>query len=414
VSLSNDGAVVGFSSSAQLLDSIDSNSFADAYVHESAFGPAMSATIASQNPATLAGGNGAILRVAWSEAVPLGGTILRIFSPSLLSVPSHVSVPAGRTEALIQVVANHPSSEQVIKVRIVNRDVEALVPVTIKPLLKSVDFVSPQIGGSQVTQANVVLNGPAGAGGATVSLSSSNPSLLQVPANVTVLPGQTSRGFAATVGTVNTNQYVTVTARLLGYTFTRQVTISLWISSLVPTVPSVIGGNPTAARVFLVQPAPAGGLVVNLSKNSAKLSMPTTVTVPAGSKVASFSISTGPVTSTTATTVYASYGGYSRAAAITLEPNTVASLMLSPMAVKGGNASLATVTLISKAATGGVSVALTSNSPKATLPSNIAIPAGSQSKTFYVLTQPTTTAVTATITASLHGVTRVQSLTINP
>src|SRR5208282_1195432 len=65
-------------------------------------------------------------------------------------------------------------------------------------------------GGNSVS-GNVTLSAPAPAGGATVALSSSNPAVAAVPANVVVPGGATTSGFTVSTTAVNFNSTVTIT-----------------------------------------------------------------------------------------------------------------------------------------------------------------------------------------------------------
>jgi hypothetical protein len=70
--------------------------------------------------------------------------------------------------------------------------------------------VSGTTGGNNIS-ATLFLNGNAPAGGASVKLSSSNPSAAQVPASVTVPAGQGFQGFTITTSVVTADTPVTIT-----------------------------------------------------------------------------------------------------------------------------------------------------------------------------------------------------------
>jgi hypothetical protein len=82
---------------------------------------------------------------------------------------------------------------------------------------------------------------------------------------------------------------------------------SLFDSAATPTAPSavlgvlfglsitptgVMGGTPVTGIIGLTGPAPLGGLLVSLSSNSGVVTLPATVTVPAGADRATFPITT--------------------------------------------------------------------------------------------------------------------------
>jgi hypothetical protein len=82
---------------------------------------------------------------------------------------------------------------------------------------------------------------------------------------------------------------------------------------------SMRSGNTSQGTVTLSGPAPAGGAVITLqSSNTALASMPSSVTVPAGTTSTSFIVSTIPIETTTTINITATFNGVSRSAALTL------------------------------------------------------------------------------------------------
>lgn len=92
------------------------------------------------------------------------------------------------------------------------------------------------------------------------------------------------------------------------------------LNSLSVSPSSLVGGNPSSGSVVLSGAAPAGGAVVTLSDTSSAVSVPGSVTVPAGATSASFNVSTVAVTAATTASVSASYAGEVRTAALTVNP----------------------------------------------------------------------------------------------
>ncbi|HZH97376.1 MAG TPA: hypothetical protein VEX38_00265, partial [Fimbriimonadaceae bacterium] len=83
---------------------------------------------------------------------------------------------------------------------------------------------------------------------------------------------------------------------------------------------TVKGGTSTSGVVTLSSPAPSGGAVVPLSSSSSYVIVPSSVTVPAGSTSATFTIATKQVGGTYSRVIYASRNGVTRTAAVTLTP----------------------------------------------------------------------------------------------
>ncbi|MDQ6623788.1 MAG: FG-GAP-like repeat-containing protein [Verrucomicrobiota bacterium] len=94
-------------------------------------------------------------------------------------------------------------------------------------------------------------------------------------------------------------------------------------------------------------------------------------------------------------------------------PVTVSTLSLSPATVTGGNSATGTLTLSAAVQTATV-VAVSSNNAAATVPTSVTVPAGASSASFTITTAQVSIATSAIITATLNGVARSASLTINP
>ena len=181
--------------------------------------------------------------------------------------------------------------------------------------------------------------------------------------------------------------------------------------SLSPT--TVAGGATSTGTVTLGVAAPTGGAVVTLtSSNTADATVPASVTVAAGATTATFTVSTVSVTAATSATITATYNGISRTASLTVNPNTVKSVSLSPTSVAGGASSTGTVTISSAAPAAGQVVLLSSSSSSATVPATVTVASGATTATFTVSTTAVTASTTATITSAIGSSSATASLTI--
>ena len=220
-----------------------------------------------------------------------------------------------------------------------------------------------------------------------------NPPIVATPtlvmASVTV---SDTRG-----GTAQNSTYLTVTP-------SNSSGIVAASAAVNPT--SVASGSSATGTVTLSGAAPDGAIVSLSSSNPSIASVPATVIVPSGANTANFQISTVYVTSTTSLTISASLGGVTRNASLTvLQPQvTVSSVTASPATIGGGNSTTGTVVLTGSAPTGGVVVALSSNSPSvASVPANVTVPAGATSATFPITTHALNSPTSVTISASYAG-----------
>src|SRR5215471_1125128 len=185
------------------------------------------------------------------------------------------------------------------------------------------------------------------------------------------------------------------------------------LNSISVTPLSAIGGQSITGMVSLTGPAPASGASVNLSSASSAASVPSTVTVPANATSANFSVSTAAIGVTTIGNITASFSGVTKTVNITIQPAGLSSLTLNPSTVSGGSTVVGKVTLTGPAPTSGMAVTLTSNkSAQAQVPSKVIVPSGASSATFNITTTSVSRKSLVTITASLGGVTKNASLTL--
>ena len=117
---------------------------------------------------------------------------------------------------------------------------------------------------------------------------------------------------------VNDGSATAASARLSGCTVSTPSSASLSTLNLNPT--AVVGGNSATGTITLTSAAPSGGLPVSLSSNNtAAATVPASVTVPAGSTSATFTVSTNSVSNSQSSTIIASAGGIIRSATITVQ-----------------------------------------------------------------------------------------------
>ena len=125
------------------------------------------------------------------------------------------------------------------------------------------------------------------------------------PGAYTVAP--TSAGFFYSPASKTIN---ITTANATGIAFAALSTPIAVTSLTLSPWNTIASGVTTTATATLNQPAPAGGITLNLSTSTTKpAKVPATVTIPAGSTSASYSVQTSGVTSPTATTLIATYQG---------------------------------------------------------------------------------------------------------
>jgi hypothetical protein len=178
---------------------------------------------------------------------------------------------------------------------------------------------------------------------------------------------------------------------------------------------SVSGGAGATGLVTLGGPAPAGGAVVALSSNSSAATPPPSVTIPAGSTSASFSIATTALAAVTQATLSAVYAGSTRTATLQVNPAPPSlTVTLMSNTVTGGVRVIARVKLGATPASSVVITLASSNAAAASTPASVTIPGGATSTTFVIRTAPVASATGVAISASLAGATGSATLRVLP
>ena len=262
------------------------------------------------------------------------------------------------------------------------------------------------VGLGQSASYTVILDSAAPAGGTTISLSSTNPSVVSVSATAFVPQGATQPTTQPTVTGLNVGS-AQINASASGYTSASPQTVTVTATmSFTPATLSVAAGTTQNATLTLSGPAPTGGLTINLlSGNTSVATVPSSVTFAAGATTVAVPVTgvgTGSATITASTTApnipstTLSVTGTSGGGMILLPANT--SVVL-------GQSVAFPITLPSAAPVGGVTVTLSSaNSSLATVTSSVTIAAGATQP----VTQPQVTGVNlgaVNINASAPGYT---------
>jgi hypothetical protein len=196
-----------------------------------------------------------------------------------------------------------------------------------------------------------------------------------VPASVAVPAGQRTASFPIGTSSVTATTNVRISATFNGTSTAADMTLFPLLAQ-VSFSGNVPGGTPATGTVTLNGAAPSGGTVVSLSSgNTSLVTVPASVTVPAGQTSVDFTANTQPVTLTTGVNVSASASGTTVSTTVFLVVSrAVSSVTLSPSTVVGPASSTATVTLRAAAPSGNAVVELTSsNSVFATVPFSVVV-----------------------------------------
>jgi hypothetical protein len=294
-------------------------------------------------PATTTGASGSVQGTVEIASTASFDQFLQVRSnnPAVLPFLSgSVMIPAGSTRGAIQILPRSVSQTTVVTISVSGGGTTLSADLTVNPdatpppapTLSSFAVNPTSVPGGNPATGTVTLPTAAPSGGTIVTLSSNLPNAASVPSTVTVPAGATSVIF-----TVTTFPVADTTVLLSARNGDTILSVGLGITAAAPppavsaltlSPATVAGGSRSQGTVGLANPAPSGGAVVTLSSsNTSAATVPASVTVPAGSSTATFTIGTNSVTASTPVTVTAAAGGQTRSASLTItKPGQTATL----------------------------------------------------------------------------------------
>ncbi len=280
------------------------------------------------NPANVAPGDAFSTAIALGGPAPATGVTLSFLStnPAVLAAPAAVNLLAGQSNAVVPLTAlgSTLTVPATSKLYVTDGTVSKVAQLTVTPVVRLSTLTINPVEGGFNTVGTITLNIPAQAGGATVSLTSLNPSLVQLPASVTVPAGYTSTTFTAITGGVTVATAVSVSAAFNGATATTNVALSaapvVALSSITAT--SVIGGQTLTGTVVLNNFVRDinGATITLFTGDSATVRLPASIFIPKGGTSATFSAATSVVTGSKGVSIRASYNGSQVTATVTISP----------------------------------------------------------------------------------------------
>lgn len=393
----------------------------------------------SVNPTSVVGGNAATGTVHLS-APQSGPTVVQVslIDTAPASLPSNdppcppssrchnVTVPAGATAASFTISTSPVTSQfnlNIFAQLAGSPGQQALLLITPAgaTTLGSLGINPADVVGGASATGMVTLTAAAPSGGAVVALSKALANggagtvPVTIPASVTVPGGQASATFTIASSSVTETTVVRISATHGGTTLNADMSLFTLLGQVLFSG-NVPGGTPATGTVTLRGAAPSGGAVVALSSaNTSLVTVPASVTVPAGQTSATFTATTAPVTQTTAVAITASLAGATVSTNLFLVVSrAVASVTLNPSTVIGPAASTATVTLRSASGGNAVVELASSNTSVATVPFSVVVPSGQASATFTVNAAQVTQTTAVAISATYENVTQSATLTVEP
>jgi hypothetical protein len=177
------------------------------------------------------------------------------------------------------------------------------------------------------TTATAVINLRRGSAASRViiHLSSSNEAVVTVPAQVAIMPRQSSATFAVTTRPTSVATAVTIAASLSIHTITSKITVAPPVLAAISfNQSSVTAPGSVTGTISLTGIAPAKGVVVSLSTDRTAATVPASIQVASGSAQQIFTVTTKPVATATNVTISASSGAVTKSAQLAVTPSAAA------------------------------------------------------------------------------------------
>ena len=232
-------------------------------------------------------------------------------STYLIKIPWAVTIPAGASSATFSFITGVVSYSQTaaLTATLNSQNLNTLINLTPAVSLSGL-FCTPTTVNSPGAAACVLtLSGPAGPGGVTASLTSSNLSAA-VPPVVAIGPGTSSAAFTVTAAAVSSSQAATIAATLAGTTQAVTLNLLSGLQRITGSIAPFIYGSGTTVTLNGVQSVTAdgygyyafdglanGSYTVTPSKNGYSFSPPSQTVSVNGSNVTVGAFTAVPVSS---------------------------------------------------------------------------------------------------------------------
>lgn len=260
-------------------------------------------------PTTVVGGvQNSTGTITLSAPAPVGGLPVQVTSsnPAFASVPPIVTVPAGLTTANFTVTTSVTQIDRFVNITAIAspavQDVETLTILT--PQITNFVIDPSAVTGPAGATGTVTLSAPAPAGGLTVQISDDS-SAASAPASVTIPAGQSSRTFNISTTAVTVDTLVTFTVTIGSDNAQATLLVrSPIVAGITFSPPKIQGGGIAIGTITLDQPAPPGGLNIDITTFSPELAdfvagtpeqAVVTINIPQGVRTGTFTVFTNRV-----------------------------------------------------------------------------------------------------------------------
>jgi hypothetical protein len=267
------------------------------------------------SPTLVSSGATATGTVTLNGPAPAAGAVVALASnaPASASVPASVAIPAGATSGSFAIHTGPVTTAQRVTVTAAYGGVTQFaalivdVPAPTGRQVTNLTIAPVIVVGGTSAQGTVTLASATG-GATTVALTTTAPTVANVPATVTVPAGVASATFTITTSPTVESNFAEISASANGTTRFATVTTTApptgpFIASIVFFPSSVGGGGPATGRITMRGPATQGAQVTLSSSRPDLVQVPAVVVVNANATVADFPVTTSRVGANTTVSV---------------------------------------------------------------------------------------------------------------
>lgn len=247
-----------------------------------------------------------------------------VLADTAATIKSPLQFSVGNTSARASINVKGVQNDTTVKI-VGPKGVESASNFVIRSATPTLLVLSrPRVIGGQgiETTGYLTISSPAPVGGLTFDISAV-PGLITGQPTVTVPAGKKTAQFTFQTAAVSVDTNVAVTVSRNGASVSaNQLAQAPLLRGFIFDPSIVTGEGTTQGTIAIAGVAPAGGLVINLSviKPTTGVTVPATVTVPAGENVVSFTATYSKVTTKIKTQIRASLNGKNLDGAFTINP----------------------------------------------------------------------------------------------
>ncbi|BDI32261.1 hypothetical protein CCAX7_43120 [Capsulimonas corticalis] len=372
------------------------------------YDPAVQSLTSSAN---IGGGLPLTVTATISSPAPAGGYSLKVSSNSPAIDDGAITFAPGSSTGTVDLTTHPVNNDTPVTLSATAGGATQTDNVTVQAIFRIFGFNAPSGNGGVAAAVGIALYGPAGPGGITVSLSSTDTGMVPPGTTVTIPQGSTVAWFRVVPSAVNTDTTISATATLGTFSKSANYTV-LHPALLSLTAPAyVTAGLPFKVTATLKTPAPAGGVTVAVDSNSPGVSAGS-ITIAAGAKSGSATFSSHPVNSTTPVTLTGTYGGASVTTDIAVQAG-FQTIGFNASTINSGSKAAIGIALYGPAGPGGVTIALSSTDTGMIPPgTTVTIPQGSTSVWIRVTPTAVNTNTIVSVTGTLGSDVKFASTTI--